>query len=199
MKLRYPHQLSLLVLLGSLVTASLACQGQQVIQRGAMGKPAQVLDETGQWTEPILLSSDHDVELYIPDISSPAWLDANYQSYIDHDQVVLSMFTFYRTTKACRASQIAWGFSDGSHLDDCIDIGYRVRRATVDMRQKIVTLISASMVDQNGAIIESSSVDQPIVKTWADLDAGTREALIKAAELISKQMKHYDQRINGKR
>ena len=71
---RLPHIviLSTVLLLASLSpTEGLA---QQVIQRGALGVPAQVLDETSLWTTPLALSSDHDVEVYIPDVTSPAWI-----------------------------------------------------------------------------------------------------------------------------
>jgi hypothetical protein len=145
------------------------------------------------------MSADLDVELYIPDVSNSVWLEQNYRSFEDKDQYVLSMFTFYRTTKACRTNQAGWGFSDGAHLDACVNIGYRVRRALVDKRQKTVTLIMAVMVGQDGEIIPDSVQNEPITKTWADLDAGTRTALQKSSLLITEQMKHYDDKIQNKR
>ena len=146
-----------------------------------------------------MLSSDHDVELYIPDISSPAWLQANYRPFMDKHQYVLSMFTFYKTTQACRANQIAWGFSDGASLDQCIDIGYRVRQATVDLHLKTITLIMAAMVGQDGQILPDSIQRQPLTRNWTDLDANSQAALEKSAEMIRKQMHQYDQRQQGNR
>jgi hypothetical protein len=102
------------ILLMVVALGTLVCPAQQIIQRGAFGKPSQVLDETQQWTTPLLLSSDRDVELYIPDISNPEWLARNYQSFQDKGQFVLSMFTFYKNPQACRTNQVAWGFSDGA-------------------------------------------------------------------------------------
>jgi hypothetical protein len=110
--------------------------GQQIVQRGPLGRPAQVLDETQQWSTPLLVSSDHDVEIYLPDVSSPEWLRRNYTDFENKGQYVLSMFTFYRTTKACRANQIGWGYSDAAHLDACNDISYRLRQIAVDSHQK---------------------------------------------------------------
>jgi len=181
-----------------LCMAPLASFAQQVVQRGALGRPAGVLDETNQWTAPLLLSSDHDVELYIPDISSPEWLERNYPDYRDKSQFTLSMFTFYRTPRACRANQIAWGNSDGAHLDECLSIGYRLRRGLVDSRQKTVTLIAAAMVDQSGMIQDSSIRDEPLTKSWADLDDNTQKALQKAAGLVAEQMKIYDLKVQHK-
>ncbi len=75
--------------------------------------------------------------MYIPDVTSPEWLKRNYQDFQDKEQYVLSTFTFYKTSKAaCRINQVGWGFSDGAHLDACIEIGYRVGQASVDATQK---------------------------------------------------------------
>lgn len=52
----------------SLLLIGLVCPtgfGQQVVQRGALGRPAQILDETEEWTTPLLVASDQDVEIYI--------------------------------------------------------------------------------------------------------------------------------------
>jgi hypothetical protein len=171
--------------------------GQQIVQRGPLGRPAQVLDETQQWSTPLLVSSDHDVEIYLPDVSSPEWLRRNYTNFENKGQYVLSMFTFYRTTKACRANQIGWGYSDAAHLDACNDISYRLRQITVDSHQKTVTLIMAGMIDQDGQLDPASVQTQTVTRRWADLDANTQEALKKATGLVSDQMSVYDRKMQG--
>jgi hypothetical protein len=171
--------------------------GQQVVQRGALGRPSQVMDETQQWTTPLLVSSDHDVEIYIPDVTSTEWLKRNYADFMNTGQYVVSMFTFYRTTKACRANQIGWGNGDYAHLDACNDISYRLRQGRVDTNQKTVTLMMAGMIGQDGQIEPESVQDQPITRTWADLDANTKAALKKTTDLISAQMAVYDRKMKG--
>jgi hypothetical protein len=188
----------LLLLLSTLAPAG--GQSQQVVQRGQLGRPSQVFDETQQWTTPILLSSDHDVELYIPDVTSPDWLKLNYQTYQDKGQYVISMFTFYQTPKACRANQIGWGYGDSEHLDACnTDIGYRVRQALVDPNLKSVTLIMAAMVGPDGQIDPASIRRQPLVRRWAELDANTQTVLEKTTEIVAKQMKIYDIKVRNTR
>ncbi len=166
--------------------------GQQVVQRGALGRPSLVLDETMQWTTPLLVSTAPDVEMYIPDVSSPDWLKSNYQGYQDKGQYVLSMFTFYKTPKACRANQIAWGNSNAASLDACIEIGYRLRQALIDTQQKTATLIMAAMIGQDGEIEPGSIQRQSISRTWLSLDANTQAALAKTNGIVAKQMKIYD-------
>jgi hypothetical protein len=171
--------------------------GQQVVQRGAFGKPAQVLDETMQWSTPLPVSSDRDVEIYIPDVTSSDWLKRNYADFEEKNQYVISFFTFYRNTKACRANQIAWGYSDAAHLDACNDISYRVRQVNVDAHLKTVTLIMAAMIGEDGQIVPASMERQPISRNWRELDANSQEALDKATALIAEQMKRYDRKVNG--
>lgn len=188
------------VILGLLLMPGI-CPGiglaQQVIQRGALGKPSQVLDETQQWSEPILLSADHDVEIYMPDVSSPVWLKRNYRDFMDKHQYVLSLFTFYRTPKACQASQVGWGLGDAAHINACLEIGYRVRQATVDAHLQTVTLRMAAMIGHDGQIEPSSIQTQTVDRSWSELDPNTRVALEKATAIVRKQMKLYDQRVQS--
>jgi hypothetical protein len=196
MLFRGPQILKYSVLLMILILpASLSCQ--QVVERGAFGKPAQVMDETGEWTTPLLLVSDKDVQIYIPDISSPAWLKQNYSDYQDRSFYTLSMFTFYKTPEACRINQTDWGLADSQHLNDCAFIGYRVRRAIVNPHEKSVTLLMAAMVDSKGAIQASSVQTERVFRFWNQLDENTQEALTKADALVAEQMKIYDQKLHS--
>jgi hypothetical protein len=174
-----------------------ASSGQQLVQRGALGKPAEVLDDTMQWSTPLLVAGDHDVEIYIPDVTSTDWLKRNYTDFMEKNQYVISFFTFYRNTKACRANQIAWGYSDAAHLDACNDISYRVRQVHVDAHLKTVTLIMAAMIGEDGQVVPSTMERQPISRGWHELDANSQEALDKATVLIAEQMKRYDRKVNG--
>jgi hypothetical protein len=137
--------------------------GQQIVQRRASGKPAQVLDETGQWTTPLLVAADRDVEIYMPDVTSPDWLKRKYPDFRDRGTYTLSLFTFYRTPTACRTNQTNWGLGDAEHLNACVvGIGYRVRRGRVDPQQKSVTLQLAAMVGQDGVFDASSILDEGV-------------------------------------
>lgn len=173
--------------------------GQQVIQRGPFGKPSQVMDETQQWTTPLLVSSDRDLEIYIPDVTSTAWLSKNYSDFLNHGTYTLSTFTLYKTAAACRANQIRWGMSDADHLDACNDIKYRARQITVDPNQKSVQLLSAAMVDQDGQIVPESVQESSTFKTWDQLDAATQQAILKTNELVTRQMKIYDAKVHNDR
>jgi hypothetical protein len=194
---------SLIFACGVLCSSGLPAQmqaGQQIVERGALGKPQQVLDETGQWTTPLLLAQDHDVEIYMPDVTSPDWLKRNYSDFRDRGVYTLSLFTFYRTPEACRTNQTQWGLGDAEHLNACVlGIGYRVRRARVDPQQKSVTLLMAAMIGQDGVLDASSIQDDGVFRTWDRLDTNTQIALAKANALVTAQMKLYDEKMQSVR
>jgi hypothetical protein len=173
--------------------------GQQVVQRGPFDKPTQVFDQTQQWTVPLLVSSDHDVEIYIPDVTAPAWLSSNYSDFQNRGTYTLSTFTLYKTVKACRANQVSWGMGDEAHLIACNDIGYRVRQITVDPNQKSVQLITAAMVDADGQIVPESVQESSVFRTWDQLDDTTQKAIVKTNELVTRQMRIYDAKVRNER
>ena len=186
--------------LAALLLASTTALAQQVIQRGALGTPAQVLDDTGTWTTPFLAVPAKEVEIYLPDVSSQVWLRKNYRNFEDRGQYVLTLFTRYRSPEACRANQVGWGLGDQAHLDACAtDIAYRTRTATVDINLKTVTLISAAMVDPVGKLDPTSIQTTHLVRRWAELDANTQKALDVATAEITRQMARYDRRVQSLR
>ena len=182
------------------ILLSTTAVAQQVIQRGAGGTPAQVLDDTNTWTSPFLAVPAKDVEIYLPDVSSQIWLRKNYRSFEDRGQYILTLFTRYRSPEACRANQVGWGLGDQAHLDACAtDIAYRVRTATVDTNLKTVTLISAGMVDPDGNVDPASVQNTHPVRRWAELDSNTQKALDVATAEITRQMARYDRRVQSTR
>lgn len=196
MKCRFATALLIPALLIA-VTARL--HAQQVVQRGAFGSPAQVLDDTGQWTTPLPLAGDHDVQVFMPDVSSPDWLKQNFDSYQNRGIYTLSLFTFYKNPEACRANQIGWGLGDAAHLNACISIGYRVRRVRIDPHSKSVILLEAAMTDQNGNILPASVEKRTAYRSWDQLDPNSLAALKKADALVATQMKIYYDRQNSVR
>ena len=190
-------RLAACVMVGLLHSFAVAGWSQQVVVRGAFGRPAQMLDETGQWTTPLEVASDHDVAIYVADVSNPDWVRANYDAFEGRGQYVVTMLTFYKTPRACRANQIAWGYADAAHLDACVTIAYRVRQATVDVNLKTVTLVQAEMVGQDGTVVDGSLERQALTRRWAELDANTQAALDVTTKLVAKQMDVYDRRLRS--
>lgn len=170
---------------------------QQIIQRGPFGKPVQVLDETQQWTTPLLVSSDNNVEIYMPDVTATDWLGRNYRDFQNRGTYTLSIFSMYKSVQACRENLVRLGMGDAAHMDSCTDIGYRVRQVTVDLNQKSVQLLFAAMVDLDGSIIPAFVQQSSTFRTWDQLDATTQKAILKTNEFVTQQMRRYDARIQS--
>ena len=188
------------MLASALLLLSTTALAQQVVQRGAFGRPAAILDSGGQWSEAIRIVKSHDVDLYIPDISAPDWLRRHYQDFQDRGQYEITMVTLYRSPKACRDNQTGWGLADAAHLNACAtEIAYRIRNALVDPNLKTVTLISAGMVDPDGNLDQSSLQEQHLVRRWAELDANTQSALQTTTALVTRQMAIYDRKLQSVR
>lgn len=168
---------------------------QQVLQRGALGAPAQVLDETQQWTTPLLVTSAPDQDVYIPDVSTTAWLSRNYDDFENKGVYTLSFFVQYKRPSACARDLVRWGFADAAHLDACVNIGYRVRELQVDTLQKTVTLIFAAMVGQDGQLLQDAVPAQSMTRRWAELDSLATDSLTKSSKLVADQMYFYDRKM----
>lgn len=171
---------------------------QQVVQRGPLGRPTQVLDETQQWTTPLPVGANDDVAVYIPDVSSTSWLARNYPDYAGKGIYTISLYSHYLKPRACRQDLMRWGFSDAAHLDACAtDIAYRIRTLQVDTLQRTVTLQGASMLGQDGQVLGDGAGGQTTTRRWVDLDTTAQAALAKTNELVAAQMKIYDRRVRG--
>lgn len=174
-----------------------ASRGQQVVQRGALGTPAQVYDETQQWTTPLPVAGDAEQEVYIPDISTTPWLDRNYADFENKGVYTVSLFTQYKRASACRRDMVRWGFADAAHLEACVDIGYRVRLLSVDTVQRTVTLHYAAMVGPDGQLLPDAVPAQTTTRRWAELDPTALAALTKTTQIVADQMRSYDRRMRG--
>ena len=170
---------------------------QQVVQRGALGFPSAVLDENAQWSAPVELLTNGDVSVFMPDVSNAMWLNANAERFLNTGQYTLTLITFYKTRRVCRADQVLMGFSDAAHIDACNDIRYRVRQIAVNTPQKTITLLMSGTADESGTLDPGSIVHESRTRGFKDLGEEALGALTKATDIIAKQSLAYDRRINN--
>jgi hypothetical protein len=181
-----------------LTVAAVAGAAQQVVQRGPLGVPSQLFDDTQQWTTPLQVAANNDLALYIPDVSNAAWLSRNYPDFENKGLYTVSILSHYLRPHACRQDLVRWGMADAAHLDACAaDIAYRVYQVQVDTLQRTVTLQGAFMVGPDGQALGPASAPQANTRRWVDLDATAQAALAKTTELVRAQMSIYDRRIRN--
>ena len=175
-----------------------APSGTQVVQRGSGGAPSYILDDTQQWSVPVLVAQTDGVDLYVQDTSDPQWLARNYRDFIDKHQYVITTVTQYKRPSACRASQVQWGNSDAASINACsLDIAYRIHQLRVDAHLKTISVKMAAMVGHDGQMDPGSVQDQGLERNWTDLPADVQEGLQKTTETVAKQMKVYDLRVQS--
>lgn len=179
-----------------LLSLTSAAAAQQVVQRGALGTPSQMLDETGNWSTPLPVGGDAAATVYIPDVSTTPWLQRNYADFSSRGVYHIAMLTFYRRNSACRQDLTRWGFADAAHLDACIDIGYRLRQLEVDITQHTLTLLGANMVSQDGVLLAEAAAPQSVTRRWADLDPAAFASLTQTNKIVADQMLAYDRRLS---
>ena len=183
-----------------LIAFALLCgsaSAQQIVQRGALGFPAALLDENAQWSAPVELLSNADVSVFMPDISNAVWLDNNAERFLNTGQYTLTLVTFYKTRHTCRTDQVLSGFSDAAHIDACNVIRYRVRQIAVNTPQKTITLLMSGTADESGTVDPGSVLHETRTRGFKDLGDEALGALTKATDIIAKQALAYDRRINN--
>lgn len=169
---------------------------QQVVQRGALGAPASVLDETQQWTAAIPIAGSAEEDLYVPDVSTAAWLAHNYDDFEGKGVYTITTYTQYKRPSACRRDLVRWGNGDSAHLAACIDIGYRERLLRIDIGQKTVTLLFSSMVDQDGNRMPDQMPVQTATRVWSQMDPFVQQVLERTNKLVAEQMQIYNRKLN---
>ncbi len=182
------------------LTLTLFCgvaSAQQIVQRGALGFPAALLDENAQWSAPVELLSNGDVSVFMPDISNAVWLDSNAERFLNTGEYTLTLVTFYKTRRTCRTDQVLSGFSDAGHIDACNVILYRVRQIAVNTPQKTITLLMTGTADESGTVDPGSVLHETRTRGFKDLGDEALGALTKATEIIGKQALAYDRRVNN--
>ena len=63
---------------------------------GPYGQPVQVLDEGGQWSIPIQVYADASIREYVPDITTPGWIQWHVQEFKENG-TYMTVFYIYNT------------------------------------------------------------------------------------------------------
>jgi hypothetical protein len=171
-----------------------AAPAPQVIQTGALNAPTGVLTQDNQWSNLISILSNKDLDLYIEDPSSDAWLARNAQNFLDRGQYTITLVSFYKTRGACREDQIRAGFDDAEHINACDGYRYRIRQVAVDAPQNALTLRFAAMVFTGGTLDSSSILRETRTRGFDGLDADSQKALSDTTKLVAKQSSSYEAR-----
>ncbi|HTV09115.1 MAG TPA: hypothetical protein VMD97_08755 [Candidatus Aquilonibacter sp.] len=164
---------------------------QQILQTGALAAPAAVLTPGNQWSNLISVLSTSDLDVFIEDPSSDAWLARNATSFLDRGQYTITVVSFYKTPHPCHEDQIRAGFSDAAHMQACDNDRYAVRRISVDAPQNTVTVLSSALVSTTGTLDPATARTETRSRSFADLGPDAQKALSAATKLVATQVHAY--------
>jgi len=163
---------------------------QPVIQVGALNSPAAVLTPSGDWSSLIGILSLPDLDFYVEDPSTDAWLARNAQSFLDRGHYVITAVSYYKYPRACRADMVRSGF-DLAHQNACDQYRYCIRQISVDSPQNAISLLFSQMVFSNGTPDPTSILRNPGTRGFSDLGPDAQKAISNATTLIAKQVHQY--------
>ena len=123
--------------------------GQELLKAGPFGKPVLVMDEAGHWSIPISVYSDSDVELFIPDITAPAWVAWHTQEFREKGTYSVTLFSDYKKDHLCRTQRIVGHTTDPKYLEVCKALRYERMLVSVDTRKNTVTLVATILMGRD--------------------------------------------------
>lgn len=168
---------------------------QPVIQVGALNSPAAVFTQSGDWSGLIEILPLPDVDFYVEDPSTDAWLARNAQSFLDRGHYVITAVTYYKYPRSCRADMVRSGF-DLAHQNACDQYRYCIRQISVDSPQNAISLLYSVMVFSNGTPDPTSILQNTGTRGFSDLGPDAQKAVSNATTLIAKQVHQYAIRNN---
>ena len=122
--------------------------GPELVKAGPSGRPVLIMDEVGNWSGPLLISSDSEADVFVPaNITTEGWAQWNVERFRESGTFLTRIYTFLKNDHVCRRVFIPAGHKDDpKYLAACKTIRYRAAFAVIDTRLKTISL-------QNGVFI----------------------------------------------
>ena len=175
------------------ISATLACAflfaltsvdafGQALIIAGPEGRPAMVRDEAGNWSTPIRIYGDPDVEMFIPDITSAGWVSWHAAQFRQTGIYFVSLYSYCKNDHACKREMIPVGHSaDPNWLQACAELHYRVQVLLVDTRKKSINITQTTLMNSDAMYHPEYFFPKSVTISLA----AARDSLAKAVANIS--------------
>src|SRR5271165_4516602 len=136
------------------VLTSTYVNAQALITLAPFGKPAAVMDESGNWSAAIQIYSDADLEAFVPDITSAAWILWHRGEFLKDGTYAVYLYSHYLAKNYwCRPGLTAHSATDKQWLAMCPSIRYQRRLISVDTRQKTVTVLESALMMSDAVFV----------------------------------------------
>ena len=164
--------------------------GQEALKLGPFGKPILVMDEAGNWSIPINLYSDSDVDVFIPDITTAGWISWHATQFRQTGIFLVSVFSFYKNDHLCRKDRIPVGHeTDPKLLEACAALRYQRKLVSIDTRGGTITVLEAILMGRD-ALPDPQSLTK-IHSTFPLAKAAPKEAYDRMLEIVDREINDY--------
>ena len=135
---------------------------QELIKTGPFGKPIMVMDEGGNYSIPIEVYSDSEMEAFIPDITTPGWIWWWGAAFREKGTYSTYIYSHYKNDALCRREMIPAGHkNDPNFIEMCSELRYLRRLYFSRYAQKNRNCAGDSLNGQYGTIPSGVSKEPP--------------------------------------
>jgi hypothetical protein len=114
--------------------------GEWII-RGPFGRPVAVMDEGDHWSTPILIYSDDEQEVFVPEITDPGWVSWFAATFRQNGIYSVFLYSYFPNDHWCLKYMTPTPSATKSDFaKSCAAVHYRRTQVEVDTRKKTVTI-----------------------------------------------------------
>jgi len=165
----------------------------EFIKTGPFGTPILVKDPYGNFSIPIKVYSDPEIEVFIPNITAPGWVFWNKDVFNQKGTYFTYIYDHFKNESYCLRQILPKGkHSDADRLAACSQLRYRCRLILVDVRQNNVTMREVILMGKD-AIWHPANVSNPNLtyplKGNSQLSKATLLSIAKITAIVEKEVR----------
>lgn len=173
-------------------TVTLSVLSQELLKPGPFGRPVMVMDEAGNWSMPISVYSDPDLELFVPDITAPGWIQWHAAQFRQTGTYLVYLFSQYKNDKICRHDRIPPGHgADPKWLESCAALRYQRRLISVDTRNKTVTTLETILMESDAGYNPQNQIVRKLTVPLSSAVSPLPLAYSRITEIVAHGVSEY--------
>ncbi len=182
----------LVALFGTCCVRMQAQRYAALLEVDSLGSPYLVAGSDDQWTIPLTVYRDANVQIFIPDITGDGWLFMNAGHYPENGMFEVDLFTRfisddYRRSHICTREE----WSKLANLNAiCALIRYERSTILVDTKRRTVTTIIRAPADRTGEGILEVTYRGKVVSGFDSLASGEMEAIKRVTAMVERSVQN---------
>lgn len=163
---------------------------QELLKLGPSGRPTLVMDDSGNYSVPISLYSDPHIEILVPDVTTPGWIQWNARKFRQTGTFAVYIYSFYKDDYLCRHDRIPAGHkTDPKWLKSCAALRYQRKLVSIDTRKKAVTQLEVLVMEEDGQYNPLNQKRSLLTVPSDKIDL--RQPYDRISAIVSREMSRY--------